>query len=674
MAKTIVYLANLTHVNEDGILATESMPLNLGYLAAYAAQELGDEFEFQLFTLPSDLTEAVKNKRPHILGGSNYLWSSNLNYHYLSYFKKLYPDLVTVMGGPTFSYTPERRKEYLLQRPELDFYVTDEGEISFTGLLRTLVQSGMSIEKAKADALDGCHFIRDGQLVSGRKLDRIKDLNIIPSPYLGGYLDKFLDDGLTPILQSNRGCPFACAYCCSAVPYYNKIASFSVERVNSEIEYMAARVKSPSIHIHDDNFGMFKQDYEICLKFKEMQDKYKWPLFISAATGKNSKEKILRCVELLGSSIPFSASVQTMSPKALKLISRDNMRLEDFLVVQQRVKEVGGRSNSELILPLPGETYESHLEGIRTIIAAGIDTIGPYTTMVLPASPLAEEGRFDKEEMLFKYRVIPRDFGRYEGVVVVEAECVCVATKDLLFEEYVSLRGMHFILYCFYNGETFRELINYLRAAGIEIYEYIWRLWTDIGSAHERVQEIFNQFLADTRNELWNSEEEIYRHYSVEENYQKLLSMEEGANLLQKYSGRFFSSGFDNSCEYAFRCAKIILDESGVRYDPEALSAIHTYTKMEKSGLFDIANTGADIELSYNVHAWKSEGYQRPLSEYQMPVKITFRRTQDQIDIISEYRRIYGDTEDGMGKALTRVDPKKLFWRAQVAILPKCHG
>ena len=99
-------------------------------------------------------------------------------------------------------------------------------------------------------------------------------LDDIPSPYLGGFLDKFLDRGLVPILQTNRGCPFSCAYCCSAVAYYNKVAFFSVNRVREEIEYIAERVKSPSMQIHDSNFGMFEQDYEICKKIVAVRKKY----------------------------------------------------------------------------------------------------------------------------------------------------------------------------------------------------------------------------------------------------------------------------------------------------------------------------------------------------------------------------------------------------------------
>ena len=39
------------------------------------------------------------------------------------------------------------------------------------------------------------------------------DLTLIPSPYLSGRLDQFLDGKLMPVIQTNRGCPFSCTFC-----------------------------------------------------------------------------------------------------------------------------------------------------------------------------------------------------------------------------------------------------------------------------------------------------------------------------------------------------------------------------------------------------------------------------------------------------------------------------
>ncbi len=665
MDKIIIYFTNLTHIN-NGMVSIESIPLNIGYLAAYTKKIFNKKVEIELFKTAEELTRAMAVKPPHILTGSNYAWNSNLSYYYLAYFKKKFPKMITIMGGPTFSYRQERRLDFLKKRPLLDLYIAGEGETAFIGFLLAYFKSKGNIVQLKKEALPGCHFLRDGNLVPGEILPRISNLDIIPSPYLGGFLDKFLEQGFTPILQSNRGCPFTCAYCCSSVAYYNKINFFSVKRVCEEIDYIAARVKSPSIHIHDDNFGMFQQDCDICKKFKEVEDRYGWPVFISASTGKNSKEKIIKCLELLGSSVLFSASVQTTSKEALKNINRKNIDLGDLLNVQQHLKKIGIISTSEFILPLPGETKASHLEGIKNILLSEVDTISPYTAMLLPASPLFEEEKFDKFQMLVKYRVIPKDYGKYEGANIVEIEKVCVATKDLSFQEYVFLRGFHFILYCYYNGQVFMELLSYLRNIGCDIFDFCYALLVNIESASLTVQGIFTKFLTDTKNELWDTEEELLVYYSQEKNFQKLLRQEEGCNVLQKYHGIFFSSYFEDFLKYAMTQAELLLKKSKKDYSKEIMAAISLYILNSRGKIFDIIDQPAVLELSFNIHDWKLSGYSLPLSEYEKATSLKFIQNEKQKKIINDYITIYGDNEVGKGRILTRINPRVLFREVSV--------
>lgn len=666
MHKAIIYLTNLTHIN-DGIPATESIPLNIGYLAAHTKKVFGNEVDIKLFNTHLDLVEAVERRKPHILAGSNYLWNSNLSYHYLSHFKKRHPEMITVMGGPTISYNPLRRKEFLDKRRSLDFYITGEGEAAFANLVQVCIDGGMDIDKIKKRNISGCYFLSEGEIISGTMPDRIRCLDTIPSPYLGGYLDKFLEGGFTPILQTNRGCPFSCAYCCSAVDYYNKVTFFSTERVKEEIEYVAKRAKSPSVHIHDDNFGMFEQDYEICRKFKEAQESYGWPVYISAATGKNSKGRIVRCVELLGPSIIFSASLQTTNKVALKNIGRENISLDDLMSIQERLRQIGTNSTSELILPLPGETLKSHLEAIKTLMSSGVDSIGPYTTMLLPASPLYEEERFCKFGMIEKYRVIPRDFGRYEETNALEVEKVCVGTKDLSLEDYILLRGFHFIIYCYYNGETFKELFYYLRGIGCEIYDLCYQLLERIDSAPQMVRKVYYQFLSDTKNELWDSEDDIYRHYREDSNFHKLLMQEEGCNLLQKCHALFFSSYFEIFLDYIFIEARMLLNENGISYDSEIMESIRSYIMNTRKRVLDLVKEETLLELAYDVHAWKEERYRRPLSGYKRKARFKLFQTEKQRAIIQNYIKIYGNTKAGKGKILTRINPKILF--REVAVM-----
>jgi hypothetical protein len=406
---------------------------------------------------------------------------------------------------------------------------------------------------------------------------------------------------------------------------------------------------------------MFDRDYYICKIFKKVQDKNDWPVFIRAETGKNSPNKIIKCMRLLGDSLLFSASVQTISRPALEKINRKNITSEALISIQKKIKRLGCNTNSDLILPLPGETIRSHLAAIKVLMSIGIDHISPYTTMLLTASALYEDEKFKKERMTVKYKVIPRDFGTYEDKHVIETEKVCVSTKNLSFDDYVFLRSVHFIIYSCYNGETLSELFRFLQSYGCQPFELCYAMATRIDSAPQRFRKIFKRFIVDTRKELWNSEKDIFDYYAKSTNFKKLVHLYEGCNLLHRYRGIIFSSHFDIMTEYAFKTALAILSEKSIECEVGVLEAIKSYILGCKNRILDLNSEDIILELPYDISAWKLKGYNRPLESYRRHVKVKFFQTRKQNVLLRHYFNIYGDSVKSRGIILTRLNPAELF-------------
>src|SRR5262249_36896747 len=153
------------------------------------------------------------------------------------------------------------------------------------------------------------------------------------SPYLTGILDPFFDGRLSPMIQTNRGCPFGCTFCADGTRLVNQVNHFSVARVNAEISYIAEHVPSSMkrLHIADLNFGMYKRDADICDCLAQTRKKYSYPHFIDTSTGKNSKVRIINAIEKLDGVLALDMSVQTMTPGVLRNIKRDNIKLDGFL-------------------------------------------------------------------------------------------------------------------------------------------------------------------------------------------------------------------------------------------------------------------------------------------------------------------------------------------------------
>ena len=75
--KIKIYLCDLTY--DTIVLVTDTIPINVGYIASYLDKNLKDQIEIKLFKYPNELLKELKNNPPDILGLSNYSWNSNLS-------------------------------------------------------------------------------------------------------------------------------------------------------------------------------------------------------------------------------------------------------------------------------------------------------------------------------------------------------------------------------------------------------------------------------------------------------------------------------------------------------------------------------------------------------------------------------------------------------------------
>ncbi len=261
-SKTTIYLCDLTHTGQQ--IANDTIPLRIGYLASWLKKTAPDKVEIKLFKYPEKLNKNLEKEIPNIIGFSNYAWNLNLNYGFAERIKEAKKDAIVIFGGPNYPIDKEEKIKFFKKFPLVDFYIKKEGEIALANLVKALLENNLSIDKTKENQqLKSIDFIKNGEFRETELLPRIKNLDDIDSPYLGGLLDNFFDKKLTPFIQPDRGCPFSCTYCVEGTSYHRGVFRHSAERIKKELDYIARHSeKIYGLRIASSNFGMYPQDLE----------------------------------------------------------------------------------------------------------------------------------------------------------------------------------------------------------------------------------------------------------------------------------------------------------------------------------------------------------------------------------------------------------------------------
>src|SRR6185369_9574486 len=86
--------------------------------------------------------------------------------------------------------------------------------------------------------------------------------------------------------------------------------------------------------------------------------------------------------------------MQSVDKPTLEAIKRDNISLGTYMELQRRFTRDKVETYSDLILGLPGETYESFVKGVDTLIENGQHNRIQFNNLSI--LPNAEMGRIDR--------------------------------------------------------------------------------------------------------------------------------------------------------------------------------------------------------------------------------------------------------------------------------------
>jgi tRNA A37 methylthiotransferase MiaB len=325
-----------------------------------------------------------------VVGLSIYAWNAKTSLEIARRLKQERSDVTLVFGGP---HVPNDSETFLRAHSFIDYAIHGEGERPFLALLEQL-------PGGDGRSVSGCSFIgADGTYIKTNRAARILELESIPSPFLTGIFDRLMDEGPTQewigLWETNRGCPFACTFCDWGSATASKVTQFSLDRLKRELEWFSTK-NVPYVYCCDANFGILKRDEEIAEYAATLKKKTGFPRALSVQNTKNAVERAYKAQKILsdsGLSRGVTLSMQSLNQLTLSNIRRSNISLDAFNDLQRRFTRDGIDTYSDLILGLPGETYDTFVDGTCRLIANGQHNRIRFNNLsILPNAEMSEAG------------------------------------------------------------------------------------------------------------------------------------------------------------------------------------------------------------------------------------------------------------------------------------------
>ncbi|MFH1325860.1 MAG: radical SAM protein [Candidatus Falkowbacteria bacterium] len=632
--KLLIYLADVDHFLEGNRI---SIPLGIGSIKSYCKEIYGDNVDILLFKHPEKLMRAIKDSHPNILGLSLFMWNEKLALKVIECCKVVSPDTVTVVGGHNIARNTSRYKELLTNNPALDVVVLDQGEKSFSNIVYKLLHKDK--KSFFSETTPGCaiRINNTNQIERGNIINDFTGLDKIPSPYLMGYFDDFLEAGYLPVIDTTRGCPHQCTYCGGGDRFFSKIMVRDEEVVYKELLYLLKKAKCRGIDLADTNFGMMgERDLRIISFIFDLNKKHNFPYIIGYATSKNKTEASIKVMKVMAKLTgELYLGLQTLTENVLNNCKRRNIPLNTMKELIDVSKKTNISVIVDLIFGLPEETVESFIKTISKLLSMGVKSPEIYQLRMLRGTEICENR--EKYNYLSKFRPINNRFGEYnlihgkKPIRIIEAEEIACQNDTFSFDDYVTMRKLGFIITLLTGHGTFSNTVPYLISRKIDIMELVQFIKQE-QKQYPVLDKMFKEYDQYSENELFESEEELVTNITEND--------KEWANLIAG-KGNFFkiNLGFIGFCLFGDTTLldniEQIIIKYAVKFSTEDIINLKEVLKHDKfnrlvqdkkEGKLKASDIKKEVYVKekFDYYKWRSNGFKTNLEDYKYPRPITY--------------------------------------------------
>ena len=400
-------------------------------LRAYAQAALGDLPEVGIEIAEYTINQNTENiladiyrRKPDIAAFSCYIWNWNTIQELLPELPKLLPDTKLWLGGPEVSFHAEK---ILAQYTQLTGIMVGEGEETFTQLVRFY-----HAPKGQLQDIPGL------VLPQGRTQPReLTDMGRLPFLYedLGKFQNRII------YYESQRGCPFRCAYCLSAID--KSVRLRDIGTVKKELWYFMDH-KVSQVKFIDRTFNCNAAHALAIWKYLLENDNGVTNFHFEIAADLMTEEELEVLKQMRPGLIQLEIGVQSTNERTLYAINR-YMSLEHLRQVVDKIHSFHNiHQHLDLIAGLPYEDYDSFVTSFNDVYSMRPQQLQLGFLKVLKGSPIEEKAE--------EYGIVYNSRPPYEVLY----------SRWIPYDDVLRLKGIEEMVELYYNSCQFTHTLPVL--------------------------------------------------------------------------------------------------------------------------------------------------------------------------------------------------------------------
>ena len=336
--------------------------LGLLYVSTYL-KENGEEVDVidSTFLSKEAWLTRITEKKPEIIAFYTNLMTKVNIIQLVKKLKEVLPDCILVAGGPDVTYNVEN---YL--KAGFDFAISGEGEQTLLELVHAL--------KSKSDfsSVQGISYRQGDEIVKNEARTKIREMDTLAMPDRDAVpIEKYLEvwkkhhGKRTLNISTQRGCPYTCKWCSTAV-YGKSYRRNSPEKVVEEILHLKEKYGVEALWFVDDVFTVsHKWLAELYVAFKKHDLVIPFECITRA---ERLNETVLNQLKEMGC---FRIWIGAESGSQ-RIIDKMDRRV-DLVTVQQMIvktQALGMEAGTFIMVGYPSETHDDIVQTMEHIKAS----------------------------------------------------------------------------------------------------------------------------------------------------------------------------------------------------------------------------------------------------------------------------------------------------------------